>query len=150
VPFFIRAGKCLPLTTSEVIVKLKRPPVSKLASGEGNFFRFELSPEVRIALGMRIKKPGEAMVSEPSELSFVHYPSSDEMDAYERLLGDAMVGDATLFARQDAVEAAWKIVQPVLGDVVPLEQYDPGTWGPGAAAKLTADVGGWSLLRGEK
>ncbi len=150
VPFFIRAGKCLPVTATEVMVKLKRPPVAKLALGEGNFFRFELSPEVRIALGMRIKKPGEAMVSEPSELSFVHYPSSDEMDAYERLLGDAMAGDATLFARQDAVEAAWKIVQPVLGNVTPVEQYEPGTWGPSAAEKLTAEVGGWTPLTGGK
>jgi len=150
VPFFIRTGKCLPLTTNEVIVKLKRPPVTTLATGQGNYFRFELSPDVRIALGMRIKKPGEAMVSELSELSFVHYPSNDDMDAYERLLGDAMLGDAILFARQDAVEACWKIVQPVLGDVVPLEQYDPGSWGPSAAEKLTTDVGGWSRLSGEK
>jgi glucose-6-phosphate 1-dehydrogenase len=149
VPFFIPAGKCLPLTATEVMVKLKRPPVTKMALGEGNYLRFQLSPEVRIALGMRIKKPGEAMTSEPSELSFIHYPSSDEMDAYERLLGDAMAGDATLFARQDAVEAAWKVVEPILGDDTPLEEYAPGSWGPANAAALTADVGGWTPLLSE-
>jgi glucose-6-phosphate 1-dehydrogenase len=146
VPFFIRAGKRLPVTATEVIVKLKRPPVIKMAPDEGNYFRFQLSPEVRISAGIRLKKPGEAMVSEPSELSVLHRPSADEMDAYERLLGDAMVGDATLFARQDSVEAAWKIVQPILGNVDPVEQYDPGTWGPPSAANLPADVGGWSAL----
>jgi glucose-6-phosphate 1-dehydrogenase len=129
---------------------MKRPPVAKLALNDGNYFRFQLSPEVRIAVGLRIKKPGEAMESEPSELSFVHVPGGNEMDAYERLLGDAMAGDAILFARQDAVEAAWKVVQPVLGDVVPLEQYEKGTWGPAAADKLTAEVGGWTPLASEQ
>jgi glucose-6-phosphate 1-dehydrogenase len=151
VPFFIRAGKCLPVTTTEVMVKFKRPPVTKLSPDEGNFFRFELSPEVRIAVGLRIKKPGEAMVSEPSELSMVHVPGSEEMGPYERLLGDAMVGDTVLFARQDAVEAAWRVVEPILsrpgtGDVTPVEQYDPGTWGPASAEKLTAGIGGWTPL----
>jgi glucose-6-phosphate 1-dehydrogenase len=150
VPFFVRTGKCLPLTATEVRVKMKRPPVAKLALNDGNYFRFQLSPEVRIAVGLRIKKPGEAMESEPSELSFVHVPGGNEMDAYERLLGDAMAGDAILFARQDAVEAAWKVVQPVLGDVVPLEQYEKGTWGPAAADKLTAEVGGWTPLASEQ
>ncbi len=150
VPFFVRTGKCLPVTATEVMVKMKRPPVTKLALDDGNYFRFELSPEVRIAVGLRIKKPGEAMVGEPSELSFVHVPHGNEMDAYERLLGDAMVGDAILFARQDAVEAAWRIVQPVLGNVVPLEQYDKGTWGPKTADKLTAEVGGWTPLASEQ
>ena len=149
VPFFIRAGKCLPVTTTEVMVKFQRPPVLKLALKEGNYFRFVLSPEVRIAAGLRIKKPGEAMVSEPSELSMVHVPDGGEMGPYERLLGDAMAGDATLFARQDAVEAQWKIVQPILGDQTPLEQYDPGSWGPAAAEKLTAASGGWAQLASE-
>jgi glucose-6-phosphate 1-dehydrogenase len=86
------------------------------------------------------------MASEPTELSLVDRPDGDEMEAYERLLADAMAGDATLFARQDAVEAAWAIVEPVLGNVTPVLPYEPGTWGPGEADGLTADVGGWAPL----
>ena len=85
------------------------------------------------------------MIGEPTELSLLHRPTGDEMSAYERLLGDAMVGDVTLFARQDAVEAAWAVVDPVLGDVTPLTTYEPGTWGPVDADRLTADVGGWAV-----
>ena len=84
------------------------------------------------------------MVSEPTELSVVHYRADDEMGAYERLLGDAMLGDPTLFAREDAVEAAWRIVEPVLGNVTPVLKYAPGTWGPAEADRLVADVGGWA------
>lgn len=144
VPFFIRAGKCLPVTTTEVVVELKRPPLTRFAPGKGNYFRLRLSPELSIALGARIKKPGEAMVGEPTELSLVHHPTCDEVSAYERLLGDAMAGDATLFSREDAVEAAWAIVNPVLGDVTPALTYEPGTWGPAEADRLAADVGGWA------
>ncbi|MBI1960360.1 MAG: glucose-6-phosphate dehydrogenase [Candidatus Rokubacteria bacterium] len=143
VPFFIRAGKGLAATATEVLVKFKRPPLSRLAPGETNYVRLRLSPDVTIALGARVKRPGEQMVSEQTELRVVHHPDGDEMDAYERLLGDAMAGDATLFARQDAVEAAWAIVQPILGTSTPLHEYDPGTWGPPEAVQLAADVGGW-------
>jgi glucose-6-phosphate 1-dehydrogenase len=143
VPFFIRAGKCMPVTTTEVIVELKRPPIVKLTAGKGNYVRLRLSPEVTIAVGARVKTPGEQMRGERMELAFVHHPSADEMDAYERLLGDAMDGDAQLFARQDAVEAAWGIVQPILGAATPVHEYEPGTWGPTEADRLTADVGGW-------
>ncbi len=143
VPWFIRAGKCLPVTTTEVMVTLKRPPLSRLALGESNYYRFRLSPEVEIALGARIKRPGEQFVGDPTELRMVHNPAGDEMDAYERLLGDAMDGDALLFARQDGVEAAWAIVQPILGDVTPVHEYEPGTWGPPQADELVANVGGW-------
>lgn len=144
VPFFIRAGKCLPVTTTEVIVELKRPPVTRLAPGKGNYLRLRLSPEVSIAIGARVKTPGEAMISEPTELSLVHHSTGDEMSPYERLLGDAMAGDATLFARQDAVEAAWGIVEPILGNVTPVHEYESGTWGPAEVDRLTADVGGWA------
>ena len=144
VPFFIRAGKCLPVTATEVLVKLQRPPLSKLAIGETNYLRFRLSPDVMIGLGARVKRPGEGMVGDPTELKVVHYPDGDEMDAYERLLGDAMAGDATLFARQDAVEAAWAMVEPILGGVTPVHEYEPGTWGPAEADALTAAVGGWN------
>jgi glucose-6-phosphate 1-dehydrogenase len=98
---------------------------------------------VTIAIGARVKEPGEQMATEPTELKVVNQPRGDEMEAYERLLGDAMEGDATLFAREDAVEAAWAIVQLILATSTPLHEYDPGTWGPQQAERLAADVGGW-------
>ena len=143
VPFLIRAGKCLATTATEVLVTLKRPPLMQLAPGETNYVRFRLSPDVMIAIGARVKRPGEEMISEPTELKVAHQPDGDEMDAYERLLGDAMMGDAMLFAREDGVEAAWAIVQPILGNVAPLHEYEPGSWGPPEAEALAADVGGW-------
>jgi glucose-6-phosphate 1-dehydrogenase len=143
VPFFIRAGKCLPMSTTEVLVTLKRAPLRRVGPEETNYFRFRLSPDVTIAIGARVKKSGDNMVTEPTELKVVHQPDGDELDAYERLLGDAMEGDGTLFARQDGVEAAWAIVEPILGGVTPLHEYEPGTWGPPDAARLASDVGGW-------
>jgi glucose-6-phosphate 1-dehydrogenase len=143
VPFLIRAGKCLATTATEVLVKLRRPPIGKLCPDETNYIRFRLGPEVEIAIGARVKKPGEQMSSEPSELRFVDEPEGDEMDAYERLLGDAMNGDAALFARQDGVEAQWAIVEPILGTATPLHEYEPGSWGPSEAAGLAAGSGGW-------
>ena len=112
-------------------------------SGMVRSIRFRLSPEVVIAVGARVKQPGEAARATSTELSFLHHPAGDEMDAYERLLGDAMEGDATLFARQDAVETAWSIVEPILGDITPVSTYEPGTWGPGEADRLSSEVGGW-------
>lgn len=143
VPFFIRAGKCMPVTATEVMVTLKRPPLRKFRPEDANHYRFRLGPDVLIAVGAQIKKPGEHMESAPTELKLVQRPEGEEMDAYERLLGDAMAGDHLLFTRQDAVEAQWAIVQPILGDVTPAREYQPGTWGPAEAARLTADVGGW-------
>jgi glucose-6-phosphate 1-dehydrogenase len=143
VPFFIRAGKCLPVTATEVLVTLKRPPLRKLSPRDANYYRFRLSPDVIIAVGAQVKRPGEMMVTEPTELKVVQRPEGEEMDAYERLLGDAMAGDHLLFTRQDAVEAQWAIVQPILGDVTPIHEYQPGTWGPAEANQLTAEVGGW-------
>lgn len=144
VPFLLRAGKCLPVTATEVVVTLKRPPLTRLAPGVGNHLRLRLTPELRIALGVRVKKPGGEMVGEPTELSLVHHPGGDEMSAYERLLGDALKGDPTLFSRQDAVEAAWAVVEPVLGPAAPVHPYRPGTWGPVEAEALTAGVGSWA------
>jgi len=149
VPFFVRAGKKLPVTTTEVMVELKRPPLAHLGTEGHNYIRFRLGPDVTIAVGARVKKPGEAMESELTELSFVHHETGDEIDAYERLLGDAMKGDATLFARQDAVEAAWAVVEPILERGTPALEYEPGTWGPAAADELAADIGGWDAPRGE-
>ncbi len=143
VPFFIRAGKRLPISSTEVIVNLKRPPLRRGITEETNHVRFRLSPDVIIALGARVKKPGEQLVSEPTELRLVHQRDVDDIEPYDRLLADAMVGDATLFARQDSVEAAWEIVDGVLGDVTPVHDYEPGTWGPADALRFAADVGGW-------
>jgi glucose-6-phosphate 1-dehydrogenase len=143
VPFFIRAGKRLAATTTEVLVTLRRPPLSRQSPVETNYVRFRLSPEVTIAIGARTKRPGDKMVSDPIELKVVHQPAEGEMDAYERLIGDAMAGDGTLFARRDGVEAAWAIVQPILGNATPVLEYEPGTWGPSEGDRLVAHLGGW-------
>jgi glucose-6-phosphate 1-dehydrogenase len=147
VPFFIRAGKSMALTTTEVIVEYTLPPqvvFREAAPSMGNYVRFRLGPDVVIALGASTKRAGEGMAGQRTELSVVRQHNSDDMDAYERLLGDAMRGDATLFARQDAVEAAWRIVDPLLDAGITPEPYEPGSWGPPSALPLAAAVGGWS------
>jgi glucose-6-phosphate 1-dehydrogenase len=142
VPFFIRAGKCLPTTMTEVMVMLKQPVLANLCPGQPNYIRFRLSPDVTIAIGARVKRPGKELVGDPTELKVVTHPRGDEMDAYERLLSDAIVGDGTLFASQEGVEAAWSVVQPVLGLVTPVHGYKPGTWGPSETERLTAGISG--------
>lgn len=145
VPFYIRADKCLPVTSTEVIVNLKRPPretFEEKALGLANRLRLRLSPEVVIALGMRVKLPGERMEGEDVELIAMHQ-RADEMKPYERLLGDALRGDPSLFAREDAIEAQWRIVEPVLGDVSPVYEYEQNTWGPAEAGSVIEDPGGW-------
>ncbi|MCL2723874.1 MAG: glucose-6-phosphate dehydrogenase [Polyangiaceae bacterium] len=152
VPFIVRAGKSLAATCTEVMVEFKNPPqvvFKEPAPSMGNYLRFRLSPDVVIALGARAKQPGEKMFGSPVELSVVEEPeqgTAGRMEAYERLLGDAMAGDATLFARQDVVEAAWAIVDPVIHGPSPMFSYEPGTWGPKEADRLVADVGGWNPL----
>ena len=136
VPFFIRAGKCLLTTLTEVLIMLKPAPFSKMCPGQANYVRFRLGPDVTIAIGARVKRPGEQLIGDPTELKVVHHPNGDEMDAYERLLSDAMAGDSTLFAGQAGVEAAWAVVQPVLGLVAPVHVYEPGTWGPSEAGEF--------------
>ncbi len=143
VPFYIRAGKCMPVTATEVTVTLKRPPLVHMSPSETNYFRFRLSPEMIIAIGARVKRPGDQMLSDPAELRVVHHETADELDPYERLLGDAMAGDPILFARQDGVEAEWTIVDPVLGDATPVHEYEAGSWGPQEAVALATEVGGW-------
>jgi glucose-6-phosphate 1-dehydrogenase len=146
VPFQIRVGKRLPVTATEVRVALRRPPraiFDRFVTTPGNYLRFRLGPgNMAIALGARAKKPGPAMVGAAIEL-FVHDERSTEMQPYERLLGDALNGDPTLFTRQDAVEAAWRIVDPVLDHVTPLHRYRGGTWGPAAADAIVTDGDGW-------
>jgi len=150
VPFLIRAGKCLPTTATEVVVELHHPPQAVFDTPDDsapNSFRFLLGPAVQLALRARAKSPGEEMVGEQVELLAQHHHPG-EMPPYERLLGDAMRGDPTLFAREDGVEAAWRVVEPILGDVVPLHRYRPGTWGPPEADRLIDDGGAWHAPRG--
>jgi glucose-6-phosphate 1-dehydrogenase len=148
VPFFIRSGKCMPMTTTEVIVTLRKPPLDVFDTYErthADTLRFRLGPDVFIALQTRAKVPGEAMVGEDIELVARHQ-KGDEMTPYERLLGDALEGQATLFARQDEVEEAWRVVDPILDDVTPVHTYEPDSYGPVAADELVVDVGGWRHL----
>ena len=148
VPFYVRAGKCLQATATEIIVNLKEaPPVVFRETSHGdNYIRFTLAPHVAIDLGASTKRPGEGMTGEPVTLSIVVREAQGHgvrLGPYERLLGDAMVGDATLFARQDVVEAAWAIVDPVLNVSMPLATYDCGSWGPSEADRLVERIGGW-------
>src|SRR5947208_15073850 len=144
VPFLIRAGKCLPVTTTEVQVKLRQPPLDSLGDESSNHFRFRLGPGgISLSLSARVKRPGEELVSKPAHLSAVEEPKADEVNAYERLLGDAMRGDGMLFVREDAVEAAWAIVDPIPGNATALHQYEPGSWRPREADRLAPDGGRW-------
>ncbi|HET9215449.1 MAG TPA: glucose-6-phosphate dehydrogenase [Terriglobia bacterium] len=145
VPFYIRTGKCLPATVTEVVAEFRRPPRETFGEdipGLSNHLRLRLSPDVVIALGVRVKMAGERMAGEDVELIATQRPRQ-EMSPYERLLGDALEGDQSLFARQDAIEAQWAIVEPVLSNVSPLYVYDPNTWGPVEADQLTARSGRW-------
>ncbi len=146
VPFFIRAGKCLPVTATEVFVTLKRPPQNVFAEAQGgqrNYVRFRLGPDrMAVAIGARAKVPGEKMIGSETEL-FVCHQRGDEMEAYERLIGDAMIGDASLFARQDGVEATWRVVDPIVRTPTTVYEYEPGTWGPNESQGLIAPFGGW-------
>jgi glucose-6-phosphate 1-dehydrogenase len=150
VPFYVRAGKSLAKTVTEVMIELKKPPqvvFHEATALRGNYVRLRLSPVVEIAVGARTKQAGEGMKGEPVELIVSERPEQGHegrMDAYERLLGDAITGDATLFARQDVVEAAWAIVDPVIHGPSPMYDYDPGSWGPPQADALVEDVGGWN------
>jgi glucose-6-phosphate 1-dehydrogenase len=152
VPFYIRAGKHLPVTCTEVFAELRRPPEIYSASPTvPNHFRFRFNPDISLALGTMVMDPGDEMVGKPAELVAMRHPEVDEMDAYERLLTDTMRGDPTLFSRQDYVENAWRIVDPVLGTSTPLYEYRPGTWGPEEVDRLIAPSGGWhnSIVDGD-
>ena len=145
VPFYIRAGKCLAVTATEVTVVLKQPPLAifdEPQAVKSNHVRFRLSPEVVISVGARIKQSGEAMRGESTEL-IAHQCPRDEKSPYERLLGDAIRGDASLFTRDDSVEAAWRVVEPILGNTIPLVDYECGTWGPAAASAVMGGTAGW-------
>ena len=144
VPFYIRAGKCLPVTCTELLIRLRKPPA--IFSPDGltpNHFRFRISPEVTVALSMMVKSSDDEMVGESTEMVAMRSPHADEMDAYERVIRDAMAGDATLFARQDYVEEAWRIVDPVLKSSTPVYEYEPHTWGPAEVERRVTPPNGW-------
>jgi len=145
VPFYLRAGKCLPVTATEVVVELRAPPTQVFGDAapcQPNYVRFRVGPDVAIALGAHTKQAGERMLGREVEL-FVDQKAPEEMAPYERLIGDAMNGDATLFAREDEVEAAWAAVDPVLHASTPVFEYDPGTWGPDEAFYVVHGACGW-------
>jgi glucose-6-phosphate 1-dehydrogenase len=145
VPFFIRAGKCLPMTRTEIVVRLRKPPT--LVSGldfPSNYFRFRLSPDFVIALGAVIRAPSEKIAGEEVELE-LHRLAGKHLEPYDELLGDALAGDSFRFARQDYVEEAWRIVDPAIKGGTPLHMYDPGSWGPKEADGLVP--GGWFVAK---
>jgi glucose-6-phosphate 1-dehydrogenase len=145
VPFYIRAGKCLPISATEVRVTLMRPPLSIFDPSDAmpsNYFRLRLSPEVVISTGALVKRDGEDMRGEPVELTARHQ-SKTEMAPYERLLGDAVHGDNALFTKDDSVEAAWRVVDPILSGGLPVIDYEPGTWGPKQSDDIVNDGNTW-------
>lgn len=145
VPIFIRAGKLLPVTCTEAMIEFKRPPRETFAEHvppSSAHMRIRVSPDVAIGLGLRIKTPGERMIGRDVELD-MHRQAVDVMPPYERLLGDASRGNVELFSREDIVEAQWRIVDPVVGNVTPFYPYLPHTWGPEEASQLIADHGPW-------
>ncbi len=144
VPFYIRAGKSLPVTCTEIVVRLREPPiVFPTCCRVPNYFRFRVSPNVSAAFGLTVMDQQEKMIGEQVELLASRQPGAAQTDAYERVLGDAMAGDATLFAREDYVEEAWRIVDPVLKADTPVYEYEPGSWGPSQVEERVSPVGGW-------
>ena len=145
VPIYIRAGKKLAVTSTEVVVEFKRPPretFGEIVPGHSSHVRMRISPDITISLGLRVKKPGERMAGQDVELTLLRQAAED-MPPYQRLLGDAMRGSAELFTREDSVEAQWQVVDNILGDVTPLYFYEPGSWGPDEAYQLIGRHGPW-------
>ena len=144
VPFYLRAGKCLPITCTEVVVRLRRPTTRyRELDLKPNALRLRISPEILFALSLNVlgsdeQKPGQAV-----EMVACRQQSGDEPSAYERVLTDAMQGDGTLFARQDYAEEAWRIVDPVLKAGTPVHEYEQNSWGPSGVDKIVSPAGGW-------
>ena len=148
VPIYVRAGKMLPVTCTEALVQFKRPPretFGEIVPASSAHMRIRMNPDLTIGLGVRVKTPGERMVGRDVELEMRRQAAND-MPPYERLLGDAIKGNSELFARQDLIEAQWRIVEPILGNVTPLYSYKPGTWGPEEAQRLIGNDGPWADL----
>jgi len=144
VPFYIRAGKFLPVTCTEVLVRLRQPPTMYEGFDlRSNHYRMRISPDIEFAFCTNIISPTDGSISIPNEIVGSRHPTANEMGAYERVLGDAMAGDATLFAREDYVEEAWRIVDPVLKAGTPVYEYEPKTWGPKEVEQKVTPPGGW-------
>jgi glucose-6-phosphate 1-dehydrogenase len=144
VPIYIRAGKCLPVTSTEIFVRLQKPAsLYNSASLTPNHVRFRISPDITLALGVMTLTPSPEMAGRPVEMIASHYPPGGESEAYQRLLEEAMAGDATSFAREDYVEEAWRIVDPAVKADTPVYEYEPNTWGPGAVDQSVSPAGGW-------
>ena len=144
VPFYIRTGKFLPVTCTEVVVRLRRPPVVfPTVAPLSNYFRFRIMPRLTVAFGMTAMDEADEMIGQPVEVVASRQPAAEERAAYERVLTDALAGDATLFARMDYVEEAWRIVDPVRTMDAPAYEYEPGTWGPTEGAQAVEPPGGW-------
>jgi glucose-6-phosphate 1-dehydrogenase len=140
----LRAGKRLPVTCTEVLVRFRRPPaIYSNTTLPANHFRFRISPDVVIALGTQVLDSEAVMAGRSTELTVTEDTRSGGMDAYERLLHDAIKGDAALFAREDSVEQAWRIVEPALAAATPVHEYEPGSWGPRQAETIASCHGGW-------
>ena len=145
VPFYIRTGKCLPVTCTEVLVRLRRPPmVYPTAIPRSNYFRIRIIPRQTTAFGVTAMDEGDQMIGQRAELVTSRQPGADERAAYERVLTDAIDGDATLFARMDYVEEAWRIVDPLVAMKAPVREYEPGSWGPAERAGDVVPPGGWA------
>ena len=143
VPFYIRAGKCLPVTCTEIVGRFRKPPtLIPAAALKANHLRLRISPEVAIAMGMMVLVPGEGVALQSSEMLASRSSRAGDMEAYERVLGAAMEADRTLFAREDYVEEAWRIIDPVLERATPIHEYEANTWGPPEVKRVTPD-GGW-------
>jgi glucose-6-phosphate 1-dehydrogenase len=142
VPFYIRSGKLLPVTCTEIVARLRSPPSILYGSSRANYLRFRIGPAAEIAIGLNVMDPQETGVGQTAELMASRHPGANERDAYERVLSDALAGDRTLFAREDYVEEAWRIVDPVLSAGTAVHTYEPGSWGPPQAAAVTPP-GGW-------
>ena len=151
VPFYIRAGKNLPITCTEVMAKLRKPPVTKFSEGDSpqNYVRFRISPEITAALAVSVTPTPGSKKRRAVEMIISRHPSPEEMEAYERVLTDAMAGDPTLFARQDYVEEAWRIVDPMLKSEAPVQPYEPHTWGPSTDEAGLTPAGGWDCPKPE-
>ena len=144
VPFYIRAGKCLPVTCTEVLIRLRQPPTMYEGFDlKSNHYRMRISPDIEFAFCTNVISPTDQSISIPNEIVGSYHPTANDMDAYERLLGDAMAGDSTLFAREDYVEEAWRIVDPVLKAATPVYEYEPKTWGPKEVEQEVTPPGGW-------
>jgi glucose-6-phosphate 1-dehydrogenase len=145
VPIYIRAGKLLPVTATEIFVEFKRPPLEafgEIVPTSSAHLRLRISPDIAIGMGVRVKSPGERMTGNDVELALTEQAACD-MPPYQRLLGDAMRGQNELFASQEVVEAQWRAVQPILGNVAPFYYYAPRTWGPDEAHQLINHDGPW-------